>query len=79
MLVSVLAPSISNVKIKFLISAARTCDNLEAQIADSVIVSGYTDPAVEGTTVTFHCSPRLVYLKDQIHRHVWRMGNGNQP
>ena len=55
---SVLSPY--NVKIKFLISAAHTCDNLEAHIADSVIVSGYIDPAVEGITVTFHCSPRLV-------------------
>ena len=25
-----------------------------------MIVFGYTDPAVEGTTVTFHCPPGLV-------------------
>ena len=31
-----------------------TCGNPEAQVADSVTVSGYTDPVVEGTTVTFH-------------------------
>ena len=36
------------------------CGNPEAQIADSVIVSGYVDPAVEGTTVTFQCLPGLV-------------------
>lgn len=37
-----------------------TCENPEAQIAGSVTVSGYTDPAVEETTVTFHCPPGLV-------------------
>ena len=36
------------------------CGNPEAQIANSeVIVSGYIDPAVEGTTVTFQCLPGL--------------------
>ena len=43
--------------------ATSTCRNPEAQIADSVIVAGYTDPAVEGTTVTFDCPPGLVYTK----------------
>ena len=36
------------------------CGNPEAQIADSVIISGYIDPAVEGTTVTFQCIPGLI-------------------
>ena len=37
------------------------CGNPEAQIANSeVIVSGYTTPAAEGTTVTFQCLPGLV-------------------
>ena len=44
----------------FFNSATRICENPEAQISDSVIVSGYTDSAVEGTTVTFHCPPGLV-------------------
>ena len=40
--------------------AAHTCGNPEELIADSVTLSGNTDPAVEGTTVTFHCPPGLV-------------------
>ena len=36
------------------------CGNPKDQIADSVIVSGYTTPAVEGTTVTFQCLPGLM-------------------
>ena len=37
------------------------CGNPETEIiADSVIVSGYTDPAGEGTTVTFSSPPRAV-------------------
>jgi hypothetical protein len=40
--------------------AAHICGNPEAQITNSVIVSGYTTPAVEGTTVTFQCLPGLV-------------------
>ena len=31
------------------------CGNPEELVGDSVTISGYTDPAVEGTTVTFHC------------------------
>ena len=46
--------------ILILILAAHTCGSPEAQIGDSVTVSGYTDPAVEGTSVTFHCPPGLV-------------------
>ena len=40
-----------------LILASRNiiCGNPEELLGDSVIISGYTDPAVEGTTVTFHC------------------------
>jgi hypothetical protein len=30
------------------------CDSLDGQVDDSVMISS-TDPAVEGTTVIFHC------------------------
>ena len=36
------------------------CGNPEELIGNSVTVSGYTPPAVEGTTITFHCSPGAV-------------------
>ena len=36
------------------------CGNPEDLIGDSVTVSGYTPPAVEGTTVSFHCPPGAV-------------------
>ena len=36
------------------------CENPEELIGDSVTVAGYTPPAVEGTTVTFHCPPGAV-------------------
>ena len=36
------------------------CGNPEELIGDSVSVSGYTPPAVEGTTVTFQCPPGAV-------------------
>ena len=39
---------------------AHTYGNPEVQISNSVTVSGYTDPAVEGNTVTIHCPPGLV-------------------
>ena len=41
-------------------TSVATCENLEAQVDDSIRVLGYNDPAVEGTTVTFHCPPGLV-------------------
>ena len=43
-----------------ILSATRICENPEELIGDSVIAAGYIDPAVEGTTVTFHCPPGLV-------------------
>ncbi|MCG8623693.1 MAG: CCP domain-containing protein [Proteobacteria bacterium] len=43
------------------------CGNPEAQIADSeVIISGYTTPAVEGTTVTFQCLPGLALVGSNL-------------
>ena len=36
------------------------CGNPEDLISDSVIVSGYTTPAVKGTMITFHCSPGAI-------------------
>ena len=39
----------------FLATHSIVCSNLEELIGDSVTVSGYTPPAAEGTTITFHC------------------------
>ena len=44
-----------------LFSAARNCENPESHIdTSSVIISDFTPPAVEGTTVTFDCPPGAV-------------------
>jgi hypothetical protein len=57
---SELTPCNSNSYIIIPVSAYSTtatvgmCDSLQGQLDDSVMVSS-TDPAVEGTTVTFHC------------------------
>ena len=64
MLVSALRSSIAlSLLIKLLFLAVHNniiCGNPEVQIANSeVIVSGYSTPAVEGTTVTFQCPPGL--------------------
>ena len=40
--------------------AIQICGNPENLIDNSVSILGYTEPAVEGTTVTFHCPPGLV-------------------
>ena len=36
------------------------CENPEDIVNNSVSIFSYTEPAVEGTTVTFHCPPGAV-------------------
>ena len=42
------------------ILAVHICGNPENLIDNSVSILGYTEPAVEGTTVTFQCPPGAV-------------------
>jgi hypothetical protein len=58
--------------------ATPVCENPEELFGDSpVTVSGYAPPAVEGTTITFHCPPGGVL--DGINSSIcmengeWRM------
>ena len=44
----------------FLATHSIVCSNPEELIGDSVTISGYTPPAVEGTMITFYCSPGAV-------------------
>ena len=39
--------------------AVQICDNPEDMVDNSVNILGYTEPLVEGTTVTFQCPPGL--------------------
>ena len=69
--------SLSLSKCKYLISAVHICGNPEDIVDNSVSILGYTAPAMEGTTVTFHVLLEQ-YWMELTHQHVWRMRNGNQ-
>ena len=47
-------------KLLNLILAVQICGNPEDLVDNSVRIFGYTEPAVEGTVVIFHCPPGLV-------------------